>query len=486
MHKHARKLILVVLILAILAGLNLTAFTGGRTEGSQFEVIVDNEKIEFTEELGFPYLTKSNRTMVPVRIISETMGYEVDWEHETQKVLISNGDKNIELEIGKSVASVNGKTVPIDVRDGKPADTKAELVPVKDSSRTYVPLRFVSETMGAGVEYENKEGIHHISINIKEKSLEVHFIDVGQGDSILIKQSGHNMLIDAGDNQYKDTVVDYLKKNNITKLDYVIGTHPHADHIGGLDAVINTFDVGKVMMPNVTHTTKTFENVLNAVKNKGLKITIPNVGDNYKLGNASFEIAAPNSDNYASLNDYSIVARMVFGKTSFLFTGDAEGISETEMLENDCNLKSDVLKVGHHGSDTSTGVSFLDTVNPKYAVIQVGEDNKYNHPTTEILDRLKERNITIYRNDLDGTIIAISNGENIKFNTKVGRDETGTDGKEENNSKPEHAKYIGNKNSKIFHTSTCNSLPMEDNRVYFHSIEDAISEGYKACMRCKP
>ena len=273
-------------------------------------------------------------------------------------------------------------------------------MPTKDSSRTYVPLRFVSESMGAEVEYDRKDGVHHIQIHV-EGNLEVHFIDVGQGDAILIKQGEHNMLIDAGDNKYEEFIVNYLKENEITKLDYVIGTHPHADHIGGLDAVIDAFDIGKIIMPKVTHTTKIFEDVLISIKNKGLKITNPNVGDNYELGDASFTIVASNSDEYTNLNNYSVVTRMEYGKTSFLFISDAEGVSENEMLDNDHNLEVDVLKVGHHGSDTSTTVKFLDAANSKYTVIQVDKNNKYGHPTADVMDRLEERNIKIYRNELD-------------------------------------------------------------------------------------
>ncbi len=302
MRKHLKNLILITLMLVMILGLNAVTYANE----SLFQVTIDNEVVNFTEELGYPYLDESSSTMVPVRIISEHMGYEVEWENDTQKVLISNGDKKIELQIGKSTAIVNGETVPIGVQDGKPTDTKAVLVPAKDSSRTYVPLRFVSESMGAEVEYDRKDGVHHIQIHV-EGNLEVHFIDVGQGDAILIKQGEHNMLIDAGDNKYEEFIVNYLKENEITKLDYVIGTHPHADHIGGLDAVIDAFDIGKIIMPKVSHTTKTFEDVLTAMGNKGLKAINPKVGNNYKLGNASFEIVAPNSDEYADLNNYSVV-----------------------------------------------------------------------------------------------------------------------------------------------------------------------------------
>ncbi len=175
---------------------------------------------------------------------------------------------------------------------------------------------------------------------------------------------------------------------------------------------------------------------------------------------------------------------MDYGETSFLFTGDAEGISEDEMVDNDHNLKADVLKVGHHGSNTSTTVRFLDAVNPKYAIIQLAKDNKYGHPSTEIIDRLEERSIKIYRNDLDGTIIGISDGENIKFSFK--KDSYKDTEKVKDKLETEYGKYIGNKNSRIFHINSCNSLPIEENRIYFEDREEAINEGYRGCKRCKP
>lgn len=248
--------------------------------------------------------------------------------------------------------------------------------------------------------------------------LKVHFIDVGQADSILIQEAnGKSMLIDAGNNEDADFVVNYIKEQGVDSLEYIIGTHPHEDHIGGLDAVIDNFNIGKIIMPKVSNNTKSFEDVLMAVNRKNLKITSPVPEQDYELGDATFTILGPNSDAYDSLNNYSVVIRLEFWETSFVFTGDAETESENEMLSKGYNLKADVLKVGHHGSITSSSMAFIKAIAPKYSIISVSKDNSYGHPDSIILNRLKTMNVEVLRTDELGTIIFTSNGTNLNYET---------------------------------------------------------------------
>lgn len=244
-------------------------------------------------------------------------------------------------------------------------------------------------------------------------NLAVYFIDVGQADSILIVNNNKTMLIDAGNNDDGEDVVNFIKEKGIQKLDYVIGTHPHEDHIGGLDDVIDSFEVENVMLPDITTNTKTFEDVIESIENKNLEINIPKIEDTFTIGEANCEVESSIIDK-SNLNLASIVIRLEFGNTSFLFMGDAE----TENEEKINWEPATVLKVGHHGSTTSTSLNFLKQVNPQIAVIMVGKDNSYGHPEQETLTKLNNMGSKIYRTDLNGTITIISDGNKCEVQTE--------------------------------------------------------------------
>lgn len=268
---------------------------------------------------------------------------------------------------------------------------------------------FANTVSDEGESYNNKNE-QQVEF-VAQEDLLIDFIDVGQADSILIRNQDEVMLIDAGTNEAGETVVNYLEKLGITKINYLIGTHPHEDHIGGLDDVINNFDIEQIYMPKIETTTKTFEDVLEAIENKNLTVIAPNKGDKIELGQAVGKFMTEPILDKDNLNLSSLVLRLEFGNTSYLFMGDAE-----EENEKTINWpKTDVLKVGHHGSNTSSGESFLEQVHPQYAIIMVGKDNSYGLPKQEIIDKLNNIGSEIYRTDEDGTIQIISDGNNIEI-----------------------------------------------------------------------
>ena len=245
-----------------------------------------------------------------------------------------------------------------------------------------------------------------ISTIPQDNNLRVYCLDVGQGDSILITNNNKTMLIDASTNEMGSRVVKYLNDLGIKKIDYLVGTHPHEDHIGGLDNVIKNFDIGTIYMPNVVATTKTFEEVIDAISAKKLKVTSPKTGDKFTVGNAECEVMSIRNDK-DDYNNCSIVIKMDFNNVSYLFTGDAE-----ESVESSRKWPHiDVLKVGHHGSNTSSSKKFLEQIKPEVALISVGQGNTYGHPTQATLKRLSNIGAKIYRTDENGTILLIEKGE---------------------------------------------------------------------------
>ncbi|MCM1022622.1 MAG: MBL fold metallo-hydrolase [Prevotella sp.] len=260
----------------------------------------------------------------------------------------------------------------------------------------------------------------------KDADLEIHYIDVGQGDCSLIKWEGAAVLIDCGERENAGKVLGYLEEQGVEKLDIIIATHPHSDHIGALGDVISGIDAERVIAPKVssdmTPTTKTYERFLNALRDKAMKLTAAKPGTVYTLAGRTsrsadkqppkLEILAP-VDDYDDLNDYSVVVRLTYGNTAYLFTGDAESRAEKDILASGAEVGADVLKVGHHGSSTSTGEKFLEAVSPDVCVIQCGAGNSYGHPHAEILERIAAIGAKYFRNDINGTVKVYSDGEQI-------------------------------------------------------------------------
>lgn len=254
------------------------------------------------------------------------------------------------------------------------------------------------------------------------EKLTVHYIDVGQGDSIYITSGGEGMLIDCGESGEAERVISYLDNMGISKIDYVVGTHPHSDHMGGMSKIVEHFDIGEMIIPHIddsdTPTTKYFERFLNACATKNLSLTEAEVGREITLGDAELKIIAPNSPDYSNVNNYSVGFIMHHGDNSFIFTGDAEKLAEKEMIENNNLEDIDVYKTGHHGSDTSSSEEFLNVIKPDYAVISCGEGNSYGHPNDITIENLSKFTDKIYRTDLVGTVVFTSDGKSFDVQTE--------------------------------------------------------------------
>ncbi len=247
----------------------------------------------------------------------------------------------------------------------------------------------------------------------------IHFVDVGQGDCTLVMCGEMTLLIDAGENGHETEVLNYLRTMNIDKLDYIVATHQHSDHIGGIPEVLDEFDVDNIIMPRLTKaqtpTNSTYKAFLTALQKSDAKIISAKPGSVYQLGDAKFEILGPVTDDCEDINSMSAVTKITYGDTAFLVTGDAEKDEELEIIENGADLDCDVLRVGHHGSSTSSCKEFLNAVTPEICVISCGADNDYGHPHDKAVNRMLKHTEEIYRTDYCGSIVMTSDGENIEI-----------------------------------------------------------------------
>ena len=246
--------------------------------------------------------------------------------------------------------------------------------------------------------------------------LAVTYIDVGQGDSILLQCGGHNMLIDAGKNDQGTKLQDYFMSKGIEKFDYLVGTHPDEDHIGGLDVIITKFPADHVLMPDIEADTRTYDDVILALEYRSMEAEHPEQGDEFLLGDAAVTVVGPPDKDYDDKNNYSIMLMVQHGSQKFLFAGDGEKEEELDILKSGMDVEADVLKAGHHGSSTSSSQKFLDAVSPEAVVISCGEDNSYGHPHQETMIKLRSMGVDVYRTDKEGTIVAESDGSSITFN----------------------------------------------------------------------
>ena len=271
----------------------------------------------------------------------------------------------------------------------------------------FLPLIIIFLT-GCNWNFYLDEPLPAVTVN---NDLKVHYLDVGEADSIFIElPNGETMLIDAGEAQDEEKIADYIENLNYDTINYVIGTHPHADHIGGLAYIIKNFEVKNIYMPKVAANTKTYENLLKTIKSKSLSITVAEKDKKIiNTENLKAYFLAPENKKYDELNNYSAILKIVFQDKSFLFMGDSEASVEKTLTD----VSADVIKVGHHGSNTSSSSGFIKKVNPEIAVISVGENNKYDHPDKDVIKAYEKLGAKIYRTDINGNIVISTDGENL-------------------------------------------------------------------------
>ena len=325
-------------------------------------------------------------------------------------------------------------------------------------------------------------------------TLTVTWLDVGQGDAAVIQCGGQSMLIDGGKPEKSSYIYAWLQQHGLSYLDVIVATHVDADHIGGLSGALNYASVGTAYCPETTGTTETFQSFVKYLAQRGKQITVPTAGETFALGGAQIQILGP-LHRAEDSNDNSIVLKVSFGATSFLFTGDAERAEEQDLLNSGVNLQSTVLKVGHHGSDTSTSYPFLRAVAPQYAVISVGAGNSYGHPTEAVLSRLRDAGVTTFRTDMQGEITAVSDGQTINFSTAknavaiASANAGGGNADGAAGAGTTAGSYVLNTNSHKFHLPSCSSVETispKNRKDVNESREQIIREGYAPCKRCNP
>ncbi len=329
---------------------------------------------------------------------------------------------------------------------------------------------------------------------------DVHVLDVGQGLSILIHSDGHYMLYDGGDSHKSSYVVSYLKQQNVPSLDCVVASHYDSDHLNGVVGVLNVFPTKQVWGPDYTTDTRVFRSFQNIVAEKEIEKILPSVGSTWQLGDASIQVLAPGSHRYSDVNDYSIAIRITDGNTSFLVTGDAEAESETEMVASGLDLSCDVYVMGHHGSGTSTTWELLQKAVPEYAIASCGLGNSYGHPHAESMEKLQDMDISLFRTDLQGVIIASTDGNTITWNTEPCNDYTPGDSSDVT-AQPQQAKtetpgispqefdgytMIVNTNTRKYHAPSCSSVKdmKAKNTGYSNDLAYLDANDYTPCKRC--
>ena len=476
-----KKLSLLLVVIILFCGFSSVALA------ANVGVSIDNVPVKFTADSGYPFVDKNNRTLVPLRGAMESYGCAVSWDGSAKTAVVSKGNTVVKVPVGVSYLYVNGNKVT--------NDTAA----VTQNGRVYLPIRIVLEAFGADVSWDNNTATVIVtSAGGGNAKLQVHFIDVGQADSVLIDYNQYEVLIDGGNNSDGVKVCNYINKYVDGKLDLLIATHADADHIGGLDDVIKKYQVGTIIDSGQTKDTATYKDYWSAAQaEQGCKLLYDS-DMVINIGNNAYLKIIETGDNYNKTNNNSVVSMLVYDNTKVLFTGDME--SEVEKINLTKFSDVDVLKAGHHGSASSSSKEFLQKVKPEYVVVSAGLGNSYGHPAAATLNNYFNINAKVLATFKSGNIIMTCNGRNYSFNSnayltindagnKTGGNTNGNINGSTNgntNSNVGSAKYVGNKNTKKFHYVTCGYAKQisSANRVYFNSRAEAV--GYVPCKVCNP
>ncbi|MCD8238692.1 MAG: MBL fold metallo-hydrolase [Clostridiales bacterium] len=476
-------------------------------------MLANGTEKEIDEGRGTAPVIIGGRTLVPIRAVIEEFGGTVEWNGESQTAILSYNNDEIRLIINSTTAYLNDEAQTL--------DTAPQII----NGRTMLPIRFIAESFNFNVGWDSDNSVVIItnSDNVGEveipeswkgaaeaeqqtsagSSLKVHFIDVGQGDAIFIElPNNETMLIDAGPKT--GIVPGYIKSCGYSSINYVVATHPDADHITGMAEVLNTFSVGTFYMPEKEHTTQTFENMIDAVSNNGCEAVYALAGKTIVDTEGLKVYFAGPVKIYDDNNACSAVVKLEYNQNSFLFTGDAEETSENDMIAAGYDLKADILKVGHHGSSSSTSAAFVKAVSPKEAIISVGADNSYGHPTAETLAVLNSAGVNIYRTDEVGTIVVTSDGVNYTIDKLKSTVEANAPPSSEGETASQEAQtaqsamteaneavssgndsevvYITNTGSK-YHRAGCSYLKSSSIET---TVAEAKNKGLSPCSRCNP
>ncbi len=470
-----KRFFLFVIACFLFCGISGSALAAG------IQVTIDSLPVNFTQSSGYPFLDENSRTLVPLRGAMESYGCTVDWDQDAQTASVRKAGKTVLVPLNVNYIEVDGTRVQ--------NDTEA----IMKNGRVYLPIRIVLESFGAKVGW-NAAASTVVVISPGSGSvgecLQVHFIDVGQADSILIDVLDYEVLIDAGNNQDGDTVTEYLRSYVDDALDLVIATHGDADHIGGMDDVFAAYQVNQLIDSGEQKETKTFRDYWAAVMKEPNCLVREDSDCTIMLGNNAYLQIIETGDDYQDSNNNSVVSLLVYDEVKVLFTGDMESDVERENLNKFSDV--DVLKSGHHGSASSSCMAFLEKIQPEYVVVSAGLNNSYGHPAAVTLNNYFSVGAKVLGTFRSGDIIMTTDGKNYSFDsadyltlTDAG---AGQGALEENPviTPPGSAQYVGNQNTKKFHLLSCRYAGQisDNNIVYFRSREEAV--GYTPCKVCNP